>query len=236
MSAHPARKRFGQHFLIDPSIIERIVASPNFRADERVVEIGPGLGALTGPLLRRLERLQVIEIDRDIVDRLRRQYPPERLIIHAGDALNVDFAALANAGPLRLIGNLPYNVSTPLLFHLARFADVINDMHFMLQKEVVDRLVAAPASHAYGRLSVMLQYRFAIDWLFDVPPQAFTNATLQRWSPPPSPNAARCCATVCTNCCLPNDSTSWRSQQARVPRNCRWTISFAWPTPAPGKR
>jgi len=173
MSAHPARKRFGQHFLIDPSIIERIVASPNFRADERVVEIGPGLGALTGPLLRRLDRLQVVEIDRDIVDRLRRQYPPERLIIHAGDALNVDFAALANAGPLRLIGNLPYNVSTPLLFHLARFADVINDMHFMLQKEVVDRLVAAPASHAYGRLSVMLQYRFAIDWLFDVPPQAF---------------------------------------------------------------
>lgn len=173
MSAHPARKRFGQHFLIDPSIIEQIVTCPNLLADDRVVEIGPGLGALTGPLLRRLDRLQVVEIDRDIVDRLRRQYPPERLIIHAGDALDVDFSALASEGPLRLIGNLPYNVSTPLLFHLARFADVINDMHFMLQKEVVDRLVAAPASHAYGRLSVMLQYRFAIDWLFDVPPQAF---------------------------------------------------------------
>ena len=173
MSAHLARKRFGQHFLIDPTIIERIVTSPNLRADDRVVEIGPGLGALTGLLLRRLERLQVIEIDRDIVDRLRRQYPPERLIIHAGDALQVDFAELPGKGPLRLIGNLPYNVSTPLLFHLARFADAIDDMHFMLQKEVVDRLVAAPASHAYGRLSVMLQYRFTIDWLFDVPPQAF---------------------------------------------------------------
>lgn len=197
MHGHPARKRFGQHFLIDPSIIERIVACLGLQANDQVVEIGPGLGALTAPLLRHLDRLQVVEIDRDLVDRLRRKYPTERLTIHAADALTVDFGALAGDGKLRLIGNLPYNISTPLLFHLARFADVVSDMHFMLQKEVVDRMIAAPASHAYGRLSVMLQYRFVIDGLFDVPPTAFKPppkvlSAIVRLRPRP---AAECSAT-----------------------------------------
>ena len=212
MHEHPARKRFGQHFLIDPTVIDRLIAGLGLRADDRVVEIGPGLGALTGPLLRRLDHLQVIEIDRDLVGRLRQTYPAERLTIHAADALNVDFSTLAapaggdqlpstpvdngrlpnspanngrlpnGSSRLRVLGNLPYNISTPLLFHLARFADVVADMHFMLQKEVVDRMVAAPGSHAYGRLSVMLQYRFIIDGLFDVPPSAF--------KPPPKVHSA----------------------------------------------
>jgi 16S rRNA (adenine1518-N6/adenine1519-N6)-dimethyltransferase len=149
-----------------------------------VVEIGPGLGALTAPLLRRLDHLQVVEIDRDIISRLRQAYAPEKLTIHAGDALLFDFAQLAGAPDpgLRIVGNLPYNISTPLLFHLASFARCVRDMHFMLQKEVVERMVAAPGSPDYGRLSVMLQYRFVMDRLLDVPPDAF--------SPPPKVDSA----------------------------------------------
>jgi 16S rRNA (adenine1518-N6/adenine1519-N6)-dimethyltransferase len=173
-AGHAPRKRFGQNFLIDPTIIDAIVAAIDPAADDLLVEIGPGLGALTEPLLARLKHLHVVEIDRDLIARLARRHPPERLSLHAGDALAFDFAGLGEK--LRIAGNLPYNISTPLLFHLAGFAAHIRDMHFMLQKEVVARMVAAPGEAAYGRLSVMLQYRFHLDWLFDVPPESFNPA------------------------------------------------------------
>jgi 16S rRNA (adenine1518-N6/adenine1519-N6)-dimethyltransferase len=177
MSRHVARKRFGQNFLIDVQVIGGIVAAVAPQRDDLVVEIGPGLGALTEPLLRRLDHLHVVEIDRDIVARLRQRFSADRLSIHAGDALAFDFGSLAAAGrKLRVVGNLPYNISTPLLFHLAQFADRVYDMHFMLQKEVVERMVAEPGSADYGRLSVMLQYRFVMDWLLDVPPESFDPA------------------------------------------------------------
>jgi len=178
MSAHVARKRFGQNFLIDDQVIADIINAVAPRRDARVVEIGPGLGALTGPLLKRLDHLDVVEIDRDIVARLKQRFPAEKLSIHEGDALAFDFARLCDdsASPLHVVGNLPYNISTPLLFHLAGFADHVADMHFMLQKEVVDRMAALPGTADYGRLSVMLQYRFYIDRLFDVPPECFDPA------------------------------------------------------------
>ena len=177
MSKHIARKRFGQNFLIDAQVIGGIVAAIAPQRDDLVVEIGPGLGALTAPLLDRLDHLHVVEIDRDIVARLQQRFSADRLSIHAGDALAFDFGELAPAGrKLRVVGNLPYNISTPLLFHLARFADRVYDMHFMLQKEVVERMVAEPDSTDYGRLSVMLQYRFIMDWLLDVPPESFDPA------------------------------------------------------------
>jgi 16S rRNA (adenine1518-N6/adenine1519-N6)-dimethyltransferase len=178
MSKHVARKRFGQNFLVDAQVIGEIVAAVAPRRDDLVVEIGPGLGALTGPLLGRLDHLHVVEIDRDIVARLRQRYSPERLTIHEGDALAFDFGALADCDgkQLSVVGNLPYNISTPLLFHLAQFADRTREMHFMLQKEVVERMVAEPGTADYGRLSVMLQYRFVMDWLLDVPPESFDPA------------------------------------------------------------
>jgi len=178
MSRHIARKRFGQNFLIDRQVIDDIVNAVAPRRDDCVVEIGPGLGALTEPLLARLDHLHVVEIDRDIVARLRRRHPPAHLSIHEGDALAFDFATLVSdtGKPLHVVGNLPYNISTPLLFHLATYGDRVYDMHFMLQKEVVERMVAAPGSNDYGRLSVMLQYRFVMDWLLDVPPECFDPA------------------------------------------------------------
>jgi 16S rRNA (adenine1518-N6/adenine1519-N6)-dimethyltransferase len=178
MSKHVARKRFGQNFLIDQQVIADIVNAVAPRRGDCVVEIGPGLGALTEPLLRRLDHLYVVEIDRDIIARLKQRYAPDRLTIHEGDALNFDFGSLANtAGSgLHIVGNLPYNISTPLLFHLAGFAEHVVDMHFMLQKEVVQRMVAAPGTSDFGRLSVMLQYRFVMDWLLDVPPESFDPA------------------------------------------------------------
>lgn len=178
MSPHIARKRFGQNFLVDQQVIADIVSAVAPARDDCVVEIGPGLGALTDPLLQRLDHLHVVEIDRDIIARLRPRYTPQRLTIHQGDALDFDFLSLVTeAGkPLHVVGNLPYNISTPLLFHLAGFAECVYDMHFMLQKEVVERLVAEPGSSDFGRLSVMLQYRFVIDWLLDVPPECFTPA------------------------------------------------------------
>ncbi len=182
MSKHVARKRFGQNFLIDRQVIADIVNAVAPQRGDCVVEIGPGLGALTDPLLNRLDHLHVVEIDRDIVARLRKRYPPERLSIHEGDALSFDFASLAVAGEgdaapgLHIVGNLPYNISTPLLFHLADYAECVRDMHFMLQKEVVERLVAEPGTADFGRLSVMLQYRFVMDWLLDVPPESFEPA------------------------------------------------------------
>ena len=174
---HVARKRFGQNFLVAPDIVASIVSAIAPAPGDRLVEIGPGLGALTAPLLEHLAQLHVVEIDRDLIARLRQRFAPKQLIIHEGDALQLDFASLAD-GPngLRVVGNLPYNISTPLLFHLAGYADQVRDMHFMLQKEVVDRMVAAPGSPAYGRLSVMLQYRYAMEKLFAVPPEAFEPA------------------------------------------------------------
>ncbi len=171
---HVARRRFGQNFLVSPGIVAKIVDAIHPQAGDTVVEIGPGLGALTGPLLARLDRLHVVEIDRDLIARLRERFPAGRLAIHEGDALQFDFSAL---GPhLRVVGNLPYNISTPLLFHLAAGADGVRDMHFMLQREVVERMVAAPGGAEYGRLSVMLQYRFEMERLFLVPPGAFNPA------------------------------------------------------------
>ena len=178
MSQHIARKRFGQNFLVDQQVIDDIVNAVAPRRDDCVVEIGPGLGALTDPLLQRLDHLHVVEIDRDIIARLRPRCSPDRLTIHSGDALDFDFSSLVDQSgrKLHVVGNLPYNISTPLLFHLAGFADSVYDMHFMLQKEVVERLVAEPGSSDFGRLSVMLQYRFVMDWLLDVPPECFSPA------------------------------------------------------------
>ena len=171
MSEHRARKRFGQNFLSDPNIIRKIVDAIRPLPGDIMVEIGPGLGAMTDPIVERLGHLHVVEIDRDLIARLKERYGPERLSIHEGDALAFDFASLGT--PLRVVGNLPYNISTPLLFHLASFADGVRDMHFMLQKEVVLRMAAEPDTPDYGRLSVMLQQRFAMARLFDVPPSAF---------------------------------------------------------------
>ena len=178
MSKHIARKRFGQNFLIDQQVIADIINAVAPKRGDCVVEIGPGLGALTEPLLKRLDHLHVVEIDRDIIARLKQRYSPEKLTIHEGDALNFDFASLADVSGngLHVVGNLPYNISTPLLFHLAGFARCVFDMHFMLQKEVVERMVATPGTSDFGRLSVMLQYRFVMDWLLDVPPESFDPA------------------------------------------------------------
>ncbi len=176
IQGHHARKRFGQNFLVSPGVIRKIIDAVAPRAGDTVVEIGPGLGALTEPFLERIDHLQVVEIDRDLISRLRQQFPPERLTIHAGDALEFDFGALKGAGPLKIVGNLPYNISSPVLFHLANYANQVSEMHFMLQKEVVDRMVAAPGSGDYGRLSVMLQYRYFMERLFIVPPGSFNPA------------------------------------------------------------
>lgn len=175
MEEHRARKRFGQNFLVDGNIIRKIVAAIDPKPDQAMVEIGPGLGAMTRPLTEGLERLHVIEIDRDLAQRLREGELAGKLVIHEQDALKFDFSALAGVlgTALRVVGNLPYNISSPLLFHLAEHAEQVCDMTFMLQKEVVDRIVAAPDTEAYGRLSVMLQYRFECSHLFDVPPGAF---------------------------------------------------------------
>lgn len=179
-TSHAPRKRFGQNFLVDSGTIAAIVQAISPRPDDILVEIGPGLGALTEPLMQRVQPLHVVEIDRDLIARLKKLYTKEQLIIHEGDALAFDFGSL---GPrVRVAGNLPYNISTPLLFHLADFAEQIWDMHFMLQKEVVERMVAAPGDSAYGRLSVMLQYRFYLEWLIDVPPECF--------NPPPKVQSA----------------------------------------------
>ncbi len=165
------RKRFGQNFLKDQEVISRIIDAIRPEAKDRMVEIGPGLGALTIPLLGILDRLEVIEIDRDIVERLSKRFSIEKLVIHQADALKFDFSELGSG--LRIVGNLPYNISTPLLFHLSGFSSHIKDMHFMLQKEVVDRMTADPSSPDYGRLSVMLQNRFAMEKCFEVPPECF---------------------------------------------------------------
>ena len=173
---HFARKRFGQHFLHHPGVIRKIVEAIAPSADDVIVEIGPGEGALTRPLLERVKRLEVIEIDRDLAAAL----PGERIRVHIADALEFDFGVFP-AG-VRIVGNLPYNISTPLLFHLSRYADRVRDLHFMLQLEVVERMVAKPSTPEYGRLSVMLQTRFRMEKLFRVAPGAFR--------PPPKVDSA----------------------------------------------
>jgi 16S rRNA (adenine1518-N6/adenine1519-N6)-dimethyltransferase len=179
--AHIARKRFGQHFLNDRFAIDAIVDAIAPLATDALVEIGPGLGAMTFPLLDRCHRLTVIELDRDLAARLRGR--AELTVIEA-DVLNVDFDALSAAArrPLRVVGNLPYNISTPILFHLLPSASRVVDQHFMLQKEVVERMVAAPGSKTYGRLSVMLQWRYDIEAVLDVEPESF--------DPPPQVRSA----------------------------------------------
>ncbi|WP_431067385.1 16S rRNA (adenine(1518)-N(6)/adenine(1519)-N(6))-dimethyltransferase RsmA [Methylotuvimicrobium sp.] len=175
---HKARKRFGQNFLTDYSIIEEILGNIQVRPGEHWVEIGPGQGALTAPLLNHAIRLDIVELDRDLVSLLKKKFGDnERLTIHSADALSFNFQALPTDGkPLRVIGNLPYNISTPLLFHLLESTSCIADMHFMLQKEVVDRICAEPGSKKYGRLSVMAHYYCAAEHLFDVPPESFDPA------------------------------------------------------------
>ncbi|MEM7611633.1 MAG: 16S rRNA (adenine(1518)-N(6)/adenine(1519)-N(6))-dimethyltransferase RsmA [Pseudomonadota bacterium] len=169
---HRPRKRFGQHFLTDSRVVDDILTAIQPRKDEHVVEIGPGRGALTQSLARYAGRLTLIELDRDLVSHLRRLYAQvEQVEIISADALEVDYTELGSN--LRVVGNLPYNISTPLLFHLAAHASVVRDMHFMLQKEVVDRIVAEPGSKAYGRLGVMLRARLTATHLFDVAPDAF---------------------------------------------------------------
>lgn len=177
---HVPRKRFGQHFLADQRVIANILAAVSVRPGEHIAEIGPGEGALTDHLVKQTGALHVIEIDRDLAAALRQRFPPERLIVHQVDALAFDYAALP--APLRLIGNLPYNISTPLLFHLLNYAERFSDLTFMLQKEVVERMVAAPSGPEYGRLSVMLQYRYEMEMLFVVPPESFR--------PPPKVDSA----------------------------------------------
>lgn len=168
---HQARKRFGQNFLVDAAVVESIVRAIAPQTTDNMVEIGPGLSALTAPLLERLERLSVIEIDRDLAQRLRDRFSSERLNIIEGDALQIDFAQFGDK--LRIVGNLPYNISSPLLFALVSCAEHVVDQHFMLQREVVDRMVARAGESDYSRLSVMLQYRYRIQKLFDVLPEAF---------------------------------------------------------------
>jgi 16S rRNA (adenine1518-N6/adenine1519-N6)-dimethyltransferase len=175
-----AKKRFGQHFLTDRHYVERIVRAIAPAHGDSMVEIGPGTGILTRALLPHLAHLHAVEIDRDLAAGLRREFPPDKLIVHEADALEFDFDSLA--APLRVVGNLPYNVSTPVLFRMSAIADRLRDCVFMLQKEVVDRMVAAPATPDYGRLSVMLQYRFAMALVLRVPPGAFT--------PPPKVDSA----------------------------------------------
>ena len=178
---HVARKRFGQHFLTDRGIIEDIVQAIAPTAGQVMVEIGPGLGAMTQPLVERLGHLTVIELDRDLAVLLRKK--PELTVIES-DVLRVDFRALAVAATdkLRIVGNLPYNISTPILFHLLDVADVVEDQHFMLQKEVIDRMVAKPSTSDYSRLSVMLQWRYAMENVLFVPPASF--------DPPPRVDSA----------------------------------------------
>ena len=191
---HIPRKRFGQHFLADGGIIEAIVDAIDPQPGQAMVEIGPGLAALTQPLVERLGQLTVIELDRDLAVRLRNH---AQLSVIESDVLKVDFAQVAQAQgapKLRVVGNLPYNISTPILFHLLGFVDVIEDQHFMLQKEVIDRMVARPCTSDYGRLSVMLQWRYAMENVLFVPPASFTppprvDSAVVRMVPRPDPAA-----------------------------------------------
>lgn len=176
LQGHKARKRFGQNFLHDEHWIRRIAEAVDAKEGDNIVEIGPGQAALTRQLIAGAKRVRAVEIDRDLAAWLRTQFADGELTLIEADALTLDFAEVAGDKPMRVVGNLPYNISSPLLFHLMKAADKIQDQHFMLQKEVIDRMVAGPGSKVYGRLSVMLQWRYRMTKLFDVPPGAFTPA------------------------------------------------------------
>jgi len=217
---HVARKRFGQNFLHDDNVLTAITESINPRPDDTMVEIGPGLAAMTDQLTRTLKHMHVVELDRDLVARLEKRFTREKLTIHSGDALKFDFGSIPvpEGQKLRIVGNLPYNISSPLLFHLATFAPLVQDQHFMLQKEVVERMVAEPGSKAYGRLSVMLQWRYQMALLFVVPPEAF--------DPPPKVDSAIVRMVPVANP-LPCDEATLEavvqkafSQRRKVIRNC----------------
>lgn len=216
---HIPRKRFGQHFLKDAAILEAIIAAISPQKTDLMIEIGPGLGAMTRLLLNHLALLHVIELDRDLVQHLEKTWPAEKLRIHQGDALQYNFASIAGepGRKIRIVGNLPYNISTPLLFHLTAFAPQVIDQHFMLQKEVVQRMVAQPGSKAYGRLSVMLQWQYHMEQLFDVPPSAF--------SPPPEVDSAivrmipRTAPASCDKTKLEKTVTQAFSQRRKILRN-----------------
>jgi 16S rRNA (adenine1518-N6/adenine1519-N6)-dimethyltransferase len=217
---HVARKRFGQNFLTDDHVLHNIIDAIGPRPGDTMVEIGPGLAAMTALILKELDHMHVVELDRDLVARLEKAYPPNRLTIHAGDALKFDFAGIPvpEGRRLRVVGNLPYNISSPLLFHLAEYVNLVEDQHFMLQKEVVERMVAEPGTKAYGRLSVMLQWRYDMAMLFVVPPTAF--------DPPPQVDSA-IVRMVPTKRPLPADAATLEavvqkafSQRRKVIRNC----------------
>ncbi len=216
---HIPKKRFGQNFLTDDNVLHEIIRAIAPQPDDLMVEIGPGQGAMTRLLLDGLKQLQVVELDRDLVAMLQKKFSADRLRIHSGDALQFDFAALrTDERKLRIVGNLPYNISSPLLFHLAQHAPQVIDQHFMLQKEVVERMVAAPGSRDYGRLSVMLQWRYRMELLFIVPPDAFdpppkVDSAIVRMVPIASP-------LECEQHKLEKVVTKAFSQRRKVIRNC----------------
>ena len=197
LSSHRPRKRFGQHFLRDTQVQQDILNAINPEAPDRILEIGPGQGVLTKHLLSRVPQLHAIEIDRDLITYLREHYSPSALFLHEGDVLKFDFKQFTLDPPdtkLRVVGNLPYNISTPLLFYLTQYHSSLQDAHFLLQKEVVDRMVAVPSTAAYGRLSVMIQYWFTVTSLFNVPPEAFY----------PPPKVQSSLVRLVPRCPLPN--------------------------------
>lgn len=216
---HIPRKRFGQNFLTDQRVLDEIILAIAPQADDVMVEIGPGQGAMTSLLLEGVNELHVIELDRDLVQILEKKFQRRALKIHSGDALKFDFSSLTTDGKkLRVVGNLPYNISTPLLFHLTSSINTILDQHFMLQKEVVQRMVATPGGKDYGRLSVMLQWRYQMDLLFIVPPTAFdpppkVESAIVRMRPLAEPQA-------CDQHKLEQVVTKAFSQRRKVIRNC----------------
>ena len=217
---HIPRKRFGQNFLTDDGVLHDIIRAIDPRPDDTVVEIGPGLAAMTRLLLQSLQHLHVVELDRDLVARLKKSFDPQQLTIHEGDALKFDFTSIPVPADrkLRVVGNLPYNISSPLLFHLTQIAPRVQDQHFMLQKEVVERMVAEPGSKEYGRLSVMLQWRYYMELLFVVPPTAFdpppqVDSAIVRMIPLAQPLA-------CDEKKLEQVVTKAFSQRRKVIRNC----------------
>ena len=216
---HIPRKRFGQNFLKDPSVLDAIISAIAPSPSDNMVEIGPGLGAMTEKLLPHLSALDVIELDRDLVAYLTSRFPSDKLTIHCGDALAFDISSLKQHTDkkLRVVGNLPYNISTPLLFHLMTFSAIIEDQHFMLQKEVVERMVAEPCGKAYGKLSVMLQWRYDMELLFTVPPEAFdpapkVDSAIVRMIPKIHP-------AVCSQSALEKVVTQAFSQRRKMLRN-----------------
>ena len=217
---HIPRKRFGQNFLTDQLVLSNIIRTIAPQAHDSMVEIGPGLAAMTRLLLEGVDQLHVVELDRDLVVRLEKNFDPARLHIHSGDALKFDFSKIpvAEGQKLRVVGNLPYNISSPLLFHLADIAPLVQDQHFMLQKEVVERMVAEPGCKAFGRLSVMLQWRYDMELMFIVPPTAF--------DPPPKVESAivrmipKATPLACDPKKLQSTVTKAFSQRRKVVKNC----------------